>query len=173
LGIARSTIKDYLDRAEKAMLTWPLSEDLDETSLEGLLFPPPGQIPPQKRHMPPFDYLHVELKRKRVTLQLLWHEYRETDPEGYQHTRFCQLYRQWEKTLDVSLRQDYKAGEKLFVDYAGDTIPIHDPHTGQITPAYLFVATLGASNYTYMEAVLSRELPPAFVISYPCGSGLN
>jgi transposase len=158
-GIARSTVKDYLDRAAQATLTWPLPEGLDEASMEGLLFPPPSQIPPEKRRMPPFDHLHVELKKKHVTLQLLWHEYREGNPEGYQYTRFCQLYRRWEETLDVSLRQDYKAGEKLFVDYAGDTIPVHDPRTGKVLPAYLFVATLGASNYTYVEAVLSRELP--------------
>jgi transposase len=158
-GIARSTVKDYLDRAARAKLTWPLPESLDEASLEGLLFFPPGRISPEKRNMPPFDHLHVELKRKHVTLQLLWHEYREGNPEGYQYTRFCQLYRRWEKTLDIALRQDYKAGEKLFVDYAGDTIPIHDPRTGQVVPSYVFVATLGASNYSYVEAVLSRELP--------------
>ena len=109
--------------------------------------------------MPSFDYMFKELARKHVTLQLLWHEYREDNPEGYQYSQFCLRYRAWVKTLDIALRQDYKAGEKLFVDYAGDTIPVHDPVTGQTVLAYLFVATLGASNYTYAEAVLSRELP--------------
>jgi transposase len=158
-GVGRTTIREYLDRAEKAGLSWPLPEDLDETALERLLFP--SVMPPdaQRRNMPPFDYLHTELKRKRVTLQLLWHEYRESNPEGYQYSQFCLRYRHWAKTLDISLRQDYKAGEKLFVDYAGDTIPIHDAATGETQPAYLFVATLGASNYSYVEAVLSRELP--------------
>jgi transposase len=158
-GVGRTTIKEYLDRAEKAGLSWPLPEDLDESSLEHLLFPSTIPLDTERRNMPPFDYINKELKRRRVTLQLLWHEYRESNPEGYQYSQFCLRYRHWEKTLDVSLRQDYKAGEKVFIDYAGDTIPIHDPVTGAVTPASLFVAALGASNYSYMEAVLSRELP--------------
>ncbi len=158
VGIARSTLKDYLDRAKRAGLSWPLPEDLDETSLENMLFPSTVPLSAEKRNMPSFDYIFKELTRKHVTLQLLWHEYRERNPEGYQYSQFCLRYRAWLGTLDVALRQDYKAGEKLFVDYAGDTIPVHDPR-GQIVPAYLFVATLGASNYTYVEAVLSRELP--------------
>ena len=109
--------------------------------------------------MPSFDYIRKELTRKHVTLQLLWHEYKEKNPEGYEYSQFCLRYRAWLKTLDVALRQDYKAGEKLFVDFAGDTIPIHDPKTGTVAPAYLFVAALGASNYTYAEAVLSQDLP--------------
>ncbi|MFH1123066.1 MAG: IS21 family transposase [Pseudomonadota bacterium] len=159
LGVSRTTIREYLDRAEKAGLSWPLSEDTDETSLENLLFPSTIPLSVEKRDMPPFEYIHTELKRKSVTLQLLWQEYRANNPEGYQYSQFCLRYRAWLKTLDVTLRQDYKAGEKLFVDFAGDTIPIHDPATGAVTPAYLFVATLGASNYTYAEAVLSEDLP--------------
>ena len=158
LGVARSTLKDYLDRAERANLPWPLPEDLDESSLENLLFPSTVPLSIERRNMPSFDYIFKELTRKHVTMQLLWHEYREKNPDGYQYSQFCLRYRHWKKTLDISLRQDYKAGEKLFVDYAGDTIPIHDPATGKITPAYLFVATLGASNYTYAEAVLSLDL---------------
>ncbi len=158
-GIGKTTIREYLDRAKKAGLTWPLPEDLDETSLENLLFPSSIPLDAERRNMPSFDYINTELKRKHMTLQRLWEEYRENNPEGYQYSQFCLRYRAWAKTLDIALRQDYKAGEKLFVDYAGDTIPIHDPVTGEITPAYLFVATLGASNYSYVEAVLSRELP--------------
>ncbi len=158
-GIGKTTIREYLDRAKKAGLIWPLPEDLDETSLENLLFPSSIPLDAEKRDMPSFDYINTELKRKHMTLQRLWEEYRENNPEGYQYSQFCLRYRAWAKTLDIALRQDYKAGEKLFVDYAGDTIPIHDPVTGEITPAYLFVATLGASNYSYVEAVLSRELP--------------
>ena len=158
-GIGQSTVVDYLARAKKAGLSWPLPEDLDEATLEHMLFAYP--LPPDttRRNMPSFEYLHTELRKKHVTLQLLWHEYREKNPEGYQYSQFCLRYRTWAKTLDISLRQDYKAGEKLFVDYAGDTIPIHDPATGTTTQAYLFVATLGASNYSYVEAVLSQELP--------------
>ncbi len=158
-GTGRTTIKEYLDRAKKAGLSWPISEDLDEASLENLLFPSTIPLSAEKRNMPSFDYLFKELKKKHVTLQLLWHEYRQNNPDGYQYSQFCVRYRAWLKTLDVTLRQDYKAGEKLFVDFAGDTIPIHDPLTGAITPASLFVATLGASNYTYAEAVLSQDLP--------------
>ena len=158
-GVGRTTVRDYLDRAKKAGLTWPLPEELDETSLENLLFPSSIPLLIERRNMPPFEYLHTELARKSVTLQLLWHEYRENNPEGYQYSQFCLRYRAWKKTLEMSFRNDYKAGEKCFVDYAGDTIPIHDPVTGKIVPAYLFVATLGASNYTYAEAHLSLDLP--------------
>ena len=105
------------------------------------------------------EYLHRERKKKGVTLQLLWHEYKEANPDGYQYSQFCELYRQWTQKLDVCLRQEYRAGEKLFVDYAGQTIPIQDPLTGETQEAYLFVATLGASNYTFAEATLSQDLP--------------
>jgi len=156
--VARGTVKNILDRAERAGLTWPLPEDLDDAAIENRLFPSTVPLAVERRDMPSFEYLRKELAKKHVTLQLLWHEYREKNPEGYQYSQFCLRYRAWLKTLDIALRQDYKAGEKLFVDYAGDTIPIHDP-AGKVVPAYLFVATLGASNYTYVEAVLSRELP--------------
>jgi transposase len=158
-GIGRTTVKEYLDRAERAGLAWPLPEELDETSLENVLFPSTISLDAERRNMPSFDYINKELKRKRVTLQLLWHEYRENNPEGYQYSQFCLRYRAWVRTLDISMRQTYKAGEKLFVDYAGDTIPIRDAATGETQLAYLFVAALGASNYSYVEAVLSRELP--------------
>jgi transposase len=105
------------------------------------------------------EYLHQERKKKGVTLQLLWHEYKEGNPEGYQYSQFCELYRKWLDKLDVCLRQEYRAGEKLFVDYAGQTIPLQDSLTGQTHPAYLFVATLGASNYTFAEATLTQDLP--------------
>jgi transposase len=157
--VGRTTIKEYLDRAERAGLSWPLPEDLDDTALENRLFPSSIPLEVERRSMPSFDYLRKELTRKHVTLQLLWHEYKEKNPKGYEYSQFCLRYRAWLKTLDISLRQDYKAGEKLFVDFAGDAIPIHDPKTGGVTPAYLFVAALGASNYTYAEAVLSQDLP--------------
>ena len=157
--VGRTTITEYLERAKKAGLSWPLPEGLDEASLENLLFPSSIPLDTERRNMPPFDYMNKELKRKHVTLQRLWEEYRENNPEGYQYSQFCLRYRAWAKGLDIALRQDYKAGEKLFVDYAGTTIPIRDPATGEVIPAYLFVATLGASNYSYVEAVLSRELP--------------
>jgi transposase len=158
-GIGRATVREYLDRAQRAGLTWPLPGDLDDTALEMRLFPSSIPLNVETRNMPSFEYIRGELTRKHVTLQLLWHEYREKNPEGYEYSQFCLRYRAWRSTLDVALRQDYKAGEKLFVDFAGDTIPVHDPLTGAVTPAYLFVATLGASNYTYAEAVPAQNLP--------------
>jgi transposase len=158
-NIARSTVKEYLHRADQAKLTWPLSPEMDDAALENQLFPPAPLISSEKRQMPPMEYLHRERKRKGVTLQLLWHEYKEANPEGYQYSQFCERYRQWTQKLDVCLRQEYRAGEKLFVDYAGQTLPIQDPLTGVTQEAYLFVATLGASNYTFAEATLSQDLP--------------
>jgi len=157
--IARSTVKEYLDRAQKTGVPWPLPPEWDDAALENRLFPPLPLISPEKRQMPPMEYLHQERKKKGVTLQLLWHEYKEGNPEGYQYSQFCELYRQWLDKLDVCLRQEYRAGEKLFVDYAGQTLPIHDPFTGQTREAYLFVATLGTSNYTFAEATLTQDLP--------------
>ena len=157
---ARSTVSDYLFRARNAGLSWPLPPELDDTALEKLLYPPAAQeASPGKRQMLPLDYLHKELKRKGVTLQLLWYEYKQNNPEGYQHSQFCELYRRWVGKLDLSLRQEHRAGEKLFVDYAGDTIPVVNPQTGEITQAQLFIAVLGASNYTFVEASHSQELP--------------
>jgi transposase len=159
LGIGRSTVHDYLNRAQQAGLDWPLTLDLDESSLEPRLFPVASPMPQEKRQMPPTEYLHQELKKKGVTLQLLWLEYKEANPEGYQYSQFCRLYHQWAGKLDPCLRQEYRAGEKLFVDYAGQTVEIIDPTTGEIHRAQIFVATLGASNYTFAEATLSQDLP--------------
>jgi transposase len=158
-SIARSTVGDYLDRAHRAGLIWPLPEQLDDTALEQLLYPPLCYIPPDKRELPSFEDLHRELKRKGVTLQLLWYEYKQAHPDGLQYSQFCHRYRQWAAKLDVSLRQTYRAGERLFVDYAGPTMTITDPLCGATREAYLFVATLGASNYTYVEATLAQDLP--------------
>jgi transposase len=159
LDISRSTIRDYLDRVERAGLSWPLPSELDEASLEHRLFPPNHPIPQEMRQMPSPEYLHQELKRKGVTLQLLWHEYKEKNLDGYQYSQFCRIYHQWTEKLDPCLRQVYKAGEKLFVDYAGKTMEVTDPETGEIHTAQIFVATLGASNYTFAEATLSQDLP--------------
>jgi transposase len=158
-GISRSTVKDYLGRAQRAGLSWPLSPDLDDAQLENLLFPSTQLIAPENRGMPPMDSLYQELKKKGVTLQLLWYEYKQSNPEGYQYSQFCKRYQNWVDKLDICLRQQYRAGEKLFVDYAGQTIPVQNPLTGQTQQAYLFVATLGASHYTFSEATFSQDLP--------------
>ena len=141
--IARSTVREYLERAARAGLAWPVGDELDDAALERLLFPLAVVLEP--RTLPSMEEVHRELKRPGVTLKLLWLEYKASSPEGYQYTQFCVHYRQWRARLDAC-RQDHRAGEKLFVDYAGVTIPVTDPATGQANPAYLFVATLGASN---------------------------
>jgi len=158
LDIGRGTIANYLDRIKKAGLIWPLSPELDEAFLEQLVFPSQGALTQEKRQMPSLEYLHQELKKKGVTLQLLWHEYKEKYPEGYQYSQFCYRYQQWAQKLEPCLRQEYRAGEKLFVDYAGQTMEVTDPETGEIREASIFVATLGASNYTFAEASLSQDL---------------
>jgi len=159
LGIGRSTVHDYLYRAQRVGLTWPLPADIDESSLERRLFPPVPSVKDHQSRMPSMDYLHQELKKKGVTLQLLWHEYKEANPDGYQYSQFCYHYHQWVRTLDPCLHQAYRAGEKLFVDYAGQTMEVNDPETGEIHQAQIFVATLGASNYTFAEATSSQDLP--------------
>ena len=157
-NVSRSTIRDYLERAERASLSWPLPPDLDDDGLEAKLFPPEEKESPVKRQMPDMAYIRGELSRKGVTLRLLWLEYKQSNPEGYQYSQFCELYNQWKGKLDVSFRQTHRAGEKLFVDYAGQTIPVTDGNTGKQMEAHLFVATLGASSYTFAWAAISMDM---------------
>ena len=158
-GIGRPTVSEYLRRAEEAGLSWPLPDDLDDARLERLLFPPAPDLPAQERGIPDWAHIHGELKHKGVTLFLLWQEYRANHPDGYQYSWFCEHYRAWQGKLDMVMRQDHRAGEKLFVDYAGQTVPVIDRATGEIREAQIFVAVLGASNYTYAEATWSQSLP--------------
>ena len=154
--IGRTTVSDYIGRAERAGLTWPLPVDLDDKAIEALLYPSVKSGNLKKCSMPSMEYLHHELRRKSVTLHLLWYEHKQENPDGYQYSRFCDLYRGWEKKLDVCLRQEHRAGEKLFIDYAGQTMPIINRTTGEITQAQIFLAVLGASNYTNAEATPSQ-----------------
>jgi transposase len=158
-SISHSTVGEYLRRAEEAGLSWPLPTDLDEDMLFAFLFPKPS--PPRSRVIPCPDWslIHTELRKKGVTLRLLWVEYREAHPDGYGYSQFCALYRRWAKRLNPSMRLSHKGGEKVFVDYAGQTVPIVDRHTGEVRQAQVFVGVLGASNYTYAEAHWSQELP--------------
>ena len=144
-----STVSDYLKRARMAGLTWPLSDDQSDSFLERALFPP--LTPPGSSCLiPDFAEIHTELQKRRGgTLNLLWQEYKEQHPDGYQYSWFCQNYRDWSGRLDVTMRHEHRAGEKLFVDYAGQTVNIIDRLTGEIRKAQIFVAVLGASNYTY------------------------
>lgn len=163
LGIGRSTVGEYLARAREAGLKWPLPAGWTDVQLEAELFPPP--LPSgTPRPEPDWPAVQRELSKPRkktaVTLQLLWVEYRAAYPEdGYGYSRFCELYRAWQDTVDVVCRQPYLAGEQAFVDYAGLTVEITDPSTGEIWNAPVFVGILGASNYTYCEATRSRSLP--------------
>src|SRR5664280_1565510 len=158
-GLPYTTVSDHLVRAVKAGLGWPLPEDIDDAQLEARLFAKAEPPPSASRPLPDWPTVHRELRRKGMTLQLLHMEYKERQPDGYQYTQFCRHYRTWARHLDVVMRQEHRAGEKLFVDFAGQTIPITDPRTGEITAAQLFVAVLGASSYTYAEALPSQELP--------------
>jgi len=159
-SIGQATVHRYLERAAAAGLGWPLPEDLDDRRLEELLVPvaagrPSGSVRP----LPDFAEIRRQLQtHKHLTLQLVWEEYRETQPDGYRYSRFCELYDRWSRNQDVVLRQEHRAGEKMFVDWAGDTIPIHDSRTGEITPASLFMAVLGASTYTFARATLNQDL---------------
>ena len=158
-SISQGSVSKCLRRARAAGISWPLPEDWDEAQLEEALFGHPLRRYESRRPTPDFARLHQELQSHRhLTLQLLWEEYRQSHPDGYGYSRFCELYHRWRRRLDVVLRQDHKAGEKLFVDYAGDTVPIHDPKGGPPRQASIFVAVLGASNYTYAEATWSQGL---------------
>jgi transposase len=146
-------------RAQAAGLSWPLPTTYDAGALERLLFPSVPARAPATHVVPDWTTVHRELKRKGVTLFLLWQEYKAVTPDGMQYSWFCHTYRAWARQLDLVMRQTHRAGEKLFVDYAGQGIPIVNRHSGEVHEAAIFVAVLGASNYTYAEATWSQSLP--------------
>ena len=153
-----STVIRYLERAEVAKLGWPLPEEMNDEALEKLLFPKEKK-PEKERPEPAYGEIHIELRRKHVTLQLLWEEYQEQHPEGYQYSQFCKLYQRWASKLNPTMRQTHRVGEKTFVDFSGDGLTLIDPATGECRKAPLFLAVLGASNYTYVEPVEREDLP--------------
>jgi transposase len=158
-GIARSTAGEYAARIAAAGLTWPLPSELeDDAALERLLFPHEGN-PSRSRPGADWARVHAELKRKHVTLMLLWQEYRQQHPDGVQYSQFCDYYARWLRHAPVTMRQEHRAGEKAFVDFSGDGIDIVDPKTGEVFRTKLFVAVLGASSLTYVEPVLDETLP--------------
>ena len=158
-GIARSTVGDYLQRAEAAGLGWPLPDQLDDATLTQRLFPPPATPSARQSPLPDWSTIYTELHRADVTLRLLWVEYREAHPDGLGYSQFCELYSRWAKRLKPTMRQTHRAGEKVFVDYAGRTVPVIDPQTGEIRAAQVFVAALSASHYLYAEAHWHQDLP--------------
>jgi transposase len=159
-SISQSTVHDYVSAAQTAGVRWPLPENWDDRQVGQTLFPQRSAPEIWRKHAEPdWAGIHKELQtHKNLTLQLIWQEKRESDPDGYGYSRFCELYRLWLKKLDLVLRQTHRAGEKTFVDYAGATIPIHDPATGETHPAAVFVAVLGASSYTFAEATAGQDL---------------
>lgn len=160
LGVARSTIQDNLKRASAAGLAWPLAGDLTDAVLEQRLFAHAGVRRGFRRRIEPdWASLACELKRPGVNLMVLWEEYRAVHPEGYGYSRFCDLFREFERRLSPTMRQDHPAGDKVFVDYSGKKIMIVDRNTGVVREAEIFVAVLGASNYTYAEATWTQTLP--------------
>ena len=158
IGASPTTVTDYLSRAKVAGLSYPLPPELDEAAVNRLLFPPsePSAV---QRPAPDWGAVHAGLRRKGVTLDLLWQEYKAEQTDGFQYSAFCEHYRRWRQHLSLSMRQTHTPGEKLFIDYAGPTIEVTETHTGEIRQAQIFVAVLGASNYTYIEATWSQQLP--------------
>ena len=157
-GLPSSTVGDYLKRAEAAGIRWPLPEGEDAKQLLERLM---AVAPPDANALaalPEWPSIHQELRRKSVTLALLWKEYRQSHPQGYGYSRFCELYQRWASTLDPVLRQHHLPGEKMFVDWAGQTVPIHHGADGSVSAAHVFVAILGASNKTYAEAFENEQL---------------
>jgi transposase len=157
-GIGKTVVGECVRRAGVIGITWPVPEAIDDAELDRRLFPIPGDGTAAPRPAIDWRKVHEEMKRRSVTLVLLWQEYRAEQADGYGYSRFCDLYGEWRKTISATMRQTHPAGERLFVDYAGDTVPIFNQMTGEERIAHIFVAALGASNYTYAEARWSEGL---------------
>ena len=156
-GVGAGTVSEYLQRARQAGLTWPLPEDLDDAALEVRVFPVASEaVGP--RPLPDATFLHQELKRPGVTLQLLWVEYLKVHPDGYRYTQFCEHYRRFARTLSPTMRQVHRAGEKVFVDFSGKRPEIVDRRTGEARAVELFVGVLGASSYLYAEVTEDQSV---------------
>ena len=157
MGVGTVTL--YLRRTAQCGLGWPLPAELDDAALEARLFRRPAPVRDRARVRPDCAYVHRELKRDGVTLQLLWEEYLGVHPSGYRYTQFCEIYRQWAKRPRPSMRQVHRAGEKTFIDFSGKRPRLVDRRTGELRPVELFVSVLGASSLTYAEAIETQQLP--------------
>ena len=156
-AIGVGTVTLYLKRTAQQGLGWPLPAELDDAALDAQLFPRPVLV--RDRVRPDCAYIHRELKRDGVTLQLLWEEHLQVHPSGYRYTQFCEFYRQWVKRLRPSMRQVHRAGEKTFIDFSGKRPSLVDRRTGELRHLELFVSVLGASSLTYAEATETQQLP--------------
>ncbi len=157
LGISAGVVGSVMSRAQAKGLDWVAAQALDDLALERLLYG--RSAAGGQRPLPDPAWIHAELRRSGVTLELLHIEYLERHPDGYRLTAFCDHYRRWRKKVRPSMRQIHRAGEKLFVDYSGKKPEIIDPATGEVIIVELFVAVLGASSYTYAEATLTQSSP--------------
>lgn len=159
LRISHPTVQKYVQAVRNAGLDWEKIQQMDDQQLKVVLKGTPGRRIDIDRPLPDFEYIHQELKKPGVTMYLLWQEYKQAHPNGYKDTQFRKYYYKYVKKIDVTLRQRHKFGESMFVDYAGQTVPIYDRITGAISEAQIFVAVLGGSNYTYAEATVDQTLP--------------
>ena len=157
LFLPRSTISDYISRYKSSGLCLKDIQTLEDDILYMRLYPEGRKDIEPAKTIPDYAYIHQELKRRGVTRMLLWEEYREQHSDGYGYSQFCDLYKQWNNKVPVSMRQVHKAGEKTFIDYSGLTMNIIDRHTGAVHKAEIFVACLGASGYSFAEASMSQK----------------
>lgn len=156
VGSSRSTVQECLRRCRQAGIGWPLPADLDEAAIIARLY---ERAAPARRAVEiDFAHVHRELARPGVTRELLWQEHKSAHPQGVQYTAFCNQYRRWLASQELVLRQAHIPGDKAFVDYAGQTVPVVDRLTGEVRAAQIFVAVLGCSNYTFAEATFSQRL---------------
>jgi transposase len=150
--LSTSTVSEYLYRSEAAKLSWPLPEGISDEDLVRALFPPRPRRGEPERPLPDFARFRTELTRKGMTLLLLWKEYRKDHPDGYGYSRLADLYKEWEKSSEVRMLQRHRAGEKLFVDFAGLRAKIADPETGEVREVPVFVCTMGSSQMVFARA---------------------
>ncbi|MDQ6614293.1 MAG: IS21 family transposase [Actinomycetota bacterium] len=157
-AVSKTTVNEYLCRAQAAGIAWPLPEGMDEEALEAALFPPPSAALAAARPVPQWREVHRELKAGRhVTLRLLWLEWRESNPGGWGYSQFCWHYQRWLAAQDVVMRLDWPAGERMFVDFSGDKASYVDPDSGEVVEAEVFVAVLGCSGMLYCEATAGQD----------------
>jgi len=158
-AVSPKTVGYYIEHIQRSGSDWAALRSLDDDALKALLHPEGKQHPVSPKPLPDFDYLHSEMKKKGVTLQLLWEEYRSVHPDGYGRTRFCERYRSHVRTLDPVMRFSHKAGDKMFVDFSGERPSYIDPESGALIEPELFVAAMGASSRIYAVAVASQQIP--------------
>ena len=157
--VSSSTVSEVMIRVKNTNYEWAKLKEMDEDQLQELLYPPVRRKQAEQAPEPNYTYIYKELRKKNVTLMILWEEYIKQYPGGYRYSYFCELYQKWCRSLEVTLRQIYRAGEKTFIDYAGQTVPVFDPEQGKERMAQIFVSVLGASSYTYAEATWRQDLP--------------